>query len=91
MPESSGVVDAPLLFQVALLDYIKKCLNGDLSLYDENYANWVVQHRVKRFFVIHVDDILVFGLVEWRIWAKKTRRIVLGNETGLAPVRMEWY
>ena len=68
-----GLVDAPLLWQLALLLFISTVLGGTQSIMDDNYLYWVDTDRVSLIyllFVIHVDDILAIGRRHYLDWAK---------------------
>ncbi len=65
-----GLVDAPLLWQMSLLTFIKDELEGYLFKFDENFVVWTEGHEVKLCMVIHLDDIFVVGKPEWISWAK---------------------
>ena len=56
-----GLVDGPLLFQLALLDYLTSELPLVRSLHDENYLYYASGWRLIAVFVIHVDDLLISG------------------------------
>ncbi len=66
-----GLVDAPLLWQMSLLTFIKDTLHGYLSKFDENFVVWTEGHKVQLCMVIHVDDIFVVGKPDWIQWAEQ--------------------
>ena len=65
-----GLVDAPLMFQLALIHYIKAILKGSVSVYDENFVFWNdAQGNLLMVFTIHVDDIFAAYRPEIGEWA----------------------
>ena len=56
-----GLIDAPLLFQSALLIWIKKVLGGAPSLLDENHIFWNEGGHIMMSRTIHVGDINAIG------------------------------
>ena len=57
-----GLVDAPLLWQMALTHYLKHALAGMSSSFDENCIFWSTCATITLVVTIHVDDLLVAGL-----------------------------
>ena len=54
-----GLVDGPLLFQLALLDYLVSSLKLCRSLHDDNYLYRTHGWDMVCIIVIHVDDLLI--------------------------------
>ena len=65
-----GLIDAPLLFQCALLLWTKKTLGGQPSLLDENHIFWNEGGQIAMCWTIHVDDINAIGSQEWLDWSR---------------------
>ena len=69
-----GFADAPLMFQLALCDYLKT--NGaKASYFDDNYLYWYKhingEPRLVLLMTIHVDDLQLAGSTFWRTWLHK--------------------
>ena len=56
-----GLVDAPMLWQMALTFHLKKELGGLASSFDDNCIFWISGNCVELTVTIHVDDLLVTG------------------------------
>ena len=54
-----GLVDAPLLWQLALLHYLKLDLGFRMSTHDECFLMIVDGWKVTALCIIHVDDLLL--------------------------------
>ncbi len=54
-----GLVDGPLLFQLALLDFLCNNLHMQRSMHDDNYLYLSYNWTLVAVFVVHVDDILM--------------------------------
>ena len=65
-----GFVDAPVLWQLALLLFLKSTCKGTSSCFDDNFLYWTDGHQLVMVFTLHVDDILAVGLSEWLTWAR---------------------
>ena len=60
-----GLVDAPLLFQLALLMFMIQDLAQVQSFHDDNYLYISEQWNIHAIVIIHVDDILIFATEEY--------------------------
>ena len=78
-----GLIDAPLLFQCALLLWCKKTLGGHPSLLDENHITWIERGYVTMSWTIHVDDINAIGSQDWLDWAREELEKALRNHQAL--------
>ena len=65
-----GFVDAPVLWQLALLLFLKSICKGTSSCFDDNFLYWTDGHQLVMVFTLHVDDILAVGLSDWLLWAR---------------------
>ena len=63
-----GLVDAPLLWQMALTHYLKRDLAGIASSFDDNCIFWISGTCVELIVTIHVDDLLVTGTADMMVW-----------------------
>ena len=66
-----GFVDAPILWQLALLLWIVSTMLGTQSLLDENYVYWTHGYEVDLSMAVHVDDINAVGKKTWMDWAHR--------------------
>ena len=66
-----GLVDAPLLWQLGLLDYIRNTMKGTSSSMVDNFLFWREGNALVLLITIHVDDLLVVGLTSWMTWARQ--------------------
>ena len=66
-----GLVDAPLLWQMALVHYLRKVLGGVSSCFDDNCIYWSDSGILVLMVTIHVDDLLVTGTGEMMSWLHK--------------------
>ena len=66
-----GLCDAPLLWQLGLLDYLRNTMQGQSSSLDDNFLFWRKGSELKLLITIHVDDLLVAGCLLWMAWAWK--------------------
>jgi len=66
-----GLVDAPMLWQMALTFYLKKELGGLASSFDDNCIFWISGNCVELIVTIHVDDLLVTGTSAMMSWLHK--------------------
>ena len=76
-----GLVDAPLLFQLALLAYILDEMHGIRSLFDDGFIYWPHEEHIGVMYlmlVIYVDDILAAGRLSYRTWAKERLSLRFG-------------
>ena len=66
-----GLVDAPLLWQIALSSFITTELSGTRSCFDENFYYWIDPHTQDPLMVwtTHVDDIFAVFTPETGQWA----------------------
>ena len=58
-----GLVDAPLLWQLALCHLLQKVLGGHVSKFDTNFLWWTENGQLTLETSIHVDDLILTGLV----------------------------
>ena len=63
-----GLVDAPLLWQLALALFIRCNLGGIQSVFDDNFFIWS-DTRIHMVWTIHVDDIIVLATSAFIKWA----------------------
>ena len=54
-----GLVDGPLMWQIALLTSLKNDLGFTVSLFDENFLFKVVDYTLLAICIVHVDDLFV--------------------------------
>ena len=54
-----GLVDGPLMWQIALLTYLKGSLGFTSSLHDENFLFKVSGYTVTAICTVHVDDLFI--------------------------------
>jgi len=66
-----GLVDGPLMFQLALLTYLVEDCYMVKSLHDENYLYYAQQWELVAVIIIHVDDILLAARKEFLVWLIK--------------------
>ena len=66
-----GLVDGPLLFQLALLEFLTTKLPMVRSLHDENFLYFTSGWTLIAVFVIHVDDILLCASSEFLSRSKR--------------------
>ena len=67
-----GFTDAPLMFQLALISFLKNECEAKTSVFDENYLYWIKteNHRPVLILVmtVHVDDLQLTGAKVYRDW-----------------------
>ena len=70
-----GFSDAPLMFQLALLQYLEESCGGTRSLFDSNFLYWLewINNRweVTLLLTAHVDDLQITGNAQKRSWIHK--------------------
>ena len=68
-----GLVDGPLLFQLAFLGFFVQSLSFRSSLHDENFLflNNVNTWELVGIIILHVDDALVFGSFYFIRWVEE--------------------
>jgi len=63
-----GLVDGPLLFQLALLTFLAEDCSLSRSLHDENYLYSSDGHYLICAMVVHVDDLLIAATTQFMLW-----------------------
>ena len=67
-----GFSDAPLMFQLALLQYLEEECGAHKSLFDSNFLYWVEyvddKWQLTLLLTAHVDDLQVTGCLAKRTW-----------------------
>ena len=66
-----GLVDGPLLFQLALCLYALEDLGAIVSVSDDNFFYWYHGGTLVMMWTVHVDDILMAGTRQWLDWARE--------------------
>jgi hypothetical protein len=79
-----GLVDGPLLFQLALLHFLCTQLRMTRSVHDDNYLFRSDEWSVEAIFVIHVDDVLLCATKAFLSWAKSQIEKRFGKLKGSA-------
>eukprot|EP00974_Lingulodinium_polyedra_P070826 6856039-Lingulodinium_polyedra.AAC.1 len=65
-----GFVDAPLMFQLALLCFLISETGALKSVWDDNFLYWVHGGQQVLAMTAHVDDLQVTGRRSWRLWTR---------------------
>ena len=70
-----GFADAPLMFQLALIKYLKETTGAISSVFDDNYLYWLEningEKRLTLVMTAHVDDLQTTGSKSRRDWIYK--------------------
>ena len=64
-----GLVDGPLLFQLALCLFAVEQLHATVSIFDDNFFYWSIKGEIVMMWTVHVDDILMAAKRAWAAWA----------------------
>ena len=65
-----GLVDGPLLFQLALLEFLTTELGMTRSIHDDNYLFYTSGFSIECLIVVHVDDLLIIASNSFTTWAR---------------------
>jgi hypothetical protein len=63
-----GFCDAPLMFQLALIMFLKQHTGARASVYDDNFLFWHEHQQVILIMTVHVDDLQITGGKKAREW-----------------------
>ena len=67
-----GLVDGPIMFQLALLQYLTQHCGLYKSVHDNNFLTLADGWEIVLIVLVHVDDLLVFATPDYMRWIHST-------------------
>ena len=86
-----GLVDGPLLWQLALLYFLQWEAGFTISRHDENFLYIVDNHWIHAICTVHVDDLLVLASWDFLEWLAGILEKKFGKPKRKISVCASWH
>ena len=80
-----GLVDGPIMLQLALLHYLTQHCGLYKSVHDNNFLKLTEGWKIVLIVLVHVDDLLVFATPDYMRWIHSTLEERFGTMKQLLP------